>query len=169
MACTDRVPLVDGPVAARIRQRACNRLGAVYSALYSFWTARHATIAAGSQSSNRRGSDSVYSALYSALWYAAPAVVTAGQQPGGGRRDAYSVILFNGSAKTVLTNDFTSTPDQLLGTLLSEQAGGATNFTTALDTARLVMLQCWSAERLVSMIRFSSVPSLINHFDADCP
>jgi hypothetical protein len=133
----------------RIRQCANNRLGAVYSALYSFWSARHATIAAGQQLGSRRGFDSVYSALYSALWSTSSTAATADQQGGGGRRDAYSVILFNNSSKTVLTNDFTSTPDQLLDVLLNEHAGGGTNFTMALDAGRSVMLQHWSAERLV--------------------
>jgi hypothetical protein len=163
----DRVPLVNGPAAERIRLHANNRLGAVYSALYSFWTARHATIAAGQQLGSRRGFDSVYSALYSALWSTSSTAATADQQAGGGRRDAYSVILFNGSSETVLTNDFTSTPDQLLDVLLSEHASGGTNFAMALNAGQSVMLQCRSAERLVSLIRFSSVPFLINHPNTD--
>src|SRR5487761_1840560 len=113
MCSTDRQPLADGPAAARIRQRADNRLGAVYSALYSFWTARHAAITAGQQLGARRGLDTVYSALYN-LWGAGPAAGSAGQYPGSGRRDAYSVVLFSDSTRTVLTNDFTSDPDQLL-------------------------------------------------------
>jgi hypothetical protein len=167
MTSTDRVPLVDGLAAERIRLRANNRLGAVYSALYSFWTARHATMAAGQQSGSRRGYDSVYSALYSALWSTSSTVATADQQAGGGRRDAYSVILFNTSPKTVLTNDFTSTPDQLLDALLSENASGGTNFAAALSAGQLVMLQHWSADRLVSSIRFSSIPFLITHPNTD--
>lgn len=155
MSCTDRVPLVNGPAAERIRQHANNRLGAVYSALYSFWTARHATIAPRQQLRNRRGFDSVYSTLYSTLWSNSSAA-RADQQAGGGRRDAYSIILFNESPKIVLSNDVTSTPDQLLGVLLSESAGGGTNFATALNAGQSVM-QDWSAERLVSLIRFSSV------------
>jgi len=38
----DRKPLEDSPVSSRIRARMDNRLGAVYSALYSFWSARQA-------------------------------------------------------------------------------------------------------------------------------
>ena len=147
----DRVPLANGPAAEMIRLRANNRLGAVYSALYSFWTARHATIAARQQSGSRRGYDSVYSAIYSALWSTSSTAAAADQQAGGGRRDAYSVILFNDSSKTVLTNDFTSTPDQLLDVLLHETASGGTNFAMALNAGRTVMLQRWSAERLVSL------------------
>jgi len=153
MGCMDRVPLpvVNELVAEMIRQYANNRLGPVYSALYSFWTARQATTAAGQQSGSRRGFDSVYLALYSALWSTSSTVATAA---GGGRRDAYSVILFNEHSKTVLTNDFTSTPDQLLDALLSENANGGTSFAMALNAGRSVMQQCWSAQRLVSLIRF---------------
>ena len=40
----DRIPLENSPVSGRIRARMNNRLGAVYSALYSFWSARQATV-----------------------------------------------------------------------------------------------------------------------------
>jgi uncharacterized protein with von Willebrand factor type A (vWA) domain len=72
------------------------------------------------------------------------------QPPGRGRRDAYSVVLFSDVAKTVLANDVTSNPNQLLNIILGEEAGGGTNFTTALRAAQLVMLQHWSTERLVT-------------------
>ena len=49
MANIDRRPLADAPAADLIRQHADNRLGAVYSALYSFWSARHAAVTAGQQ------------------------------------------------------------------------------------------------------------------------
>ena len=39
----DRRPLDNSPVSERIRARMDNRLGAVYSAMYSFWSARQAT------------------------------------------------------------------------------------------------------------------------------
>ncbi|KAH9965565.1 hypothetical protein BGW80DRAFT_1345251 [Lactifluus volemus] len=42
MSSSDRQPLNNAPQTNRIRQRCNNRLGAVYSALYSFWSARHA-------------------------------------------------------------------------------------------------------------------------------
>jgi len=45
----DCKPLADAPAAAFIQQYADNRLGAVYSALYSFWSARHAAITTGHQ------------------------------------------------------------------------------------------------------------------------
>jgi len=149
MCSTDRLPLADGPAAELIRERANNRLGAVYSALYSFWTARHVAATAGQQLDTRRGIDAVYSALYN-FWSTGPATATVEQPPGRGRRDAYSVVLFSDLTRTVLANDFTSNPNQLLDIILGEQAGGGTNFANALRAAQVVMLQHWSTERLVT-------------------
>jgi hypothetical protein len=42
MSFNDRIPLADAPMTSLIMQYANNRLGAVYSALYGFWSARHA-------------------------------------------------------------------------------------------------------------------------------
>ena len=118
MADIDRRPLADAPAADLIRQHADNRLGAVYSALYSFWSARHAAF-------------------------------TAGQQRAGARQDAYSLVLFSGQATNVLANDFTSTPDQLLGIVLAEGPSFGTDFSEALRAARAIMERYWSTERLV--------------------
>jgi len=119
MSRKDRRPLADAPMANRIRRSADNRLGAVYSALYSFWSSRQVA-------------------------------VTANRQAVGARRDAYSVILFNEEATQVLTNDFTSTPDQLLGAVLSQKASWGTNFKAALQASRNVMEHNWSTERFVT-------------------
>jgi hypothetical protein len=131
MSCNDRQPLADAPVTNQIRQSANNRLGAVYSALYSFWSSRHAA-------------------------------VTANRRAVGARRDAYSFILFNERTTQVLTCDFTSTPDQLLGTVLRHQAGGGTDFIEALQTGRKVMERNWSTERFVAF--FLAIVKLI-YFD----
>ena len=119
MSRNDRRPLADAPMANQIRRSADNRLGAVYAALYSFWSSRHVA-------------------------------VTANRQAVGARRDAYSVILFNEGATQVLTNDFTSTPDQLLDTVLPQKASLGTNFKAALQTSQNVMEQNWSTERFVT-------------------
>jgi hypothetical protein len=119
MSCDDRRPLADAPMTDRIRQSANNRLGAVYSALYSFWHARHAA-------------------------------TTVGRQSVDARRDAYSVILFNHATTHALSNDFTSSPDQLLNIVLAHQANGGTNFTTALREGQTVMEQHWSTERFIT-------------------
>ena len=116
MSSTDRRPLANAPATNQITRSANNRLGAVYSALYSFWSARHAA-------------------------------VTAGQQTVGARRDAYSIILFNESARSVLANDFTSSPDQILTMVLTQQASGGTNFAGALRAGQTAMMQHWSTER----------------------
>jgi hypothetical protein len=102
-----------------IQQSADNRLGAVYSALYGFWSSRHDA-------------------------------VTAHQQAVTARRDAYSVILFDHAATNILTNDFTSTPDQLLGTVLRYLTAGGTNFMAALEEGQKVMEQNWTAGRFVT-------------------
>lgn len=116
MSQTDRQPLANAPATYRIVQQANNRLGAVYSALHNFWSARHAAI-------------------------------TRGQQTSSTRRDAYSVILFDRSISYVVTNDFISSPDQLLDAILTYQTGGGTNFTKALRSTRLVMEKYFSTER----------------------
>jgi hypothetical protein len=119
MSSDDRRPLADAPMTDRIRQSANNRLGAVYSALYSFWHARHAATAVGRQTI-------------------------------GARRDAYSIILFSHATINVLSNDFTSSPDQLLNFVLACQTDRGTNFTAALGAGQAVMEQHWSTERLVT-------------------
>ena len=138
MSSSDLGPLTGAPMTNRIRQIANNRLGAVYSALHAFWSARHAAITAGF-----------------------------GRQSGIGvrpqRRDAYSIILFKSTTQTILTNDFTSTPDQLLDAMLAYQAGGGTNFSEALRAGGAVMEQNWSTERLVSWSHIS-----IAHFTDGC-
>ena len=47
MSSSDRRPLPNTPAEDRIRSRTDNRLGAVYSALYGFWSSRHAVLTAG--------------------------------------------------------------------------------------------------------------------------
>jgi hypothetical protein len=147
MDFSDHLPLTEGPAIERIQRRANNRLGAVYSALYSFWSARHTAAVAGQRAlGTQRRLDTVYSALHN-LWAARNAGAMRGQDPAFTRRDAYSVILFNDWATATLVNDVTSSPDQLLDIMLAEQATGGTNFTTALREAEDVMVQNWCTER----------------------
>jgi hypothetical protein len=54
MSNGDRQPLHNAPQTDRIRLRCNNRLGAVYSALYSFWSARHAAAIANRQTIGAR-------------------------------------------------------------------------------------------------------------------
>ncbi|EGO18972.1 hypothetical protein SERLADRAFT_352907 [Serpula lacrymans var. lacrymans S7.9] len=118
MGATDRRPLANAPASNRITQRANNRLGAVYSSLHSFWSAREAA-------------------------------VTRGQQIAA-RRDSYSVILFDHTMTVGVVNDFTSSPDQLLDTVLQYRANGGTNYTAAIQQAQAVIEQNWSTERYVT-------------------
>ena len=117
MSSTDRCPLAATPVTSLISRHANNRLGAVYSALHGFWSSRQSAF-------NARG-----------------------QQVAGHRRDAYSIVLFNSSVHSVIINDFASSPEDLLNSIVSNHAGGGTDFTLALETAETVMCQHWSAER----------------------
>lgn len=155
MASTDHQPLSDAPVTSRIRDHAPNRLGAVYSALYCFWSARHAAATATQETLGARfANGSFYSTLHTFLTGrpAAPASVTpiVDQQTTDTRRDAYSIVLFNHVTKNALVNDLTSSPDQLLGALLGEQAVGGTNFSSALRAGEAIMVENWSPERLVT-------------------
>ena len=150
MSFSDRKPLTEGPAAERIQRRADNRLGAVYSALYSFWSARNAAIAAGQRALGSRRIDTVYSALHNLSLWSGRNAAARGQEIPFTRRDSYSVILFNDWATTTVINDVTSSPDQLLDILLQQQASGGTNFTNALTEAEDVMVQNWSTERFVA-------------------
>jgi len=105
---------------------------------------------------NRLGA--VYTALYN--FWNGRAVVAAGQQVAGPRRDAYSIVFFDSFTKNVLVSDFTSTPDQLLHLVLAEQPDNGTNFTAALGAAGAIMCQNWSTERPPIMFFLS---------DGECP
>ncbi|KAF8270147.1 hypothetical protein EI94DRAFT_1723596, partial [Lactarius quietus] len=121
MSCADQPPLPNAPGANRIKSKANNRLGAVFSSLYGFWIARQATFDRIAQS----------------------------------RKDAYSLIFFDSEATTCIENDFTSSPEQLLTTILQHEAGGNTNFTRALKRAHDVMISYWSSERTPVVIFLS--------------
>jgi hypothetical protein len=54
MSQSDRRPLVNTPATGRIIQQTDNRLGAVYSALHNFWSARHAAVTVGLQATHTR-------------------------------------------------------------------------------------------------------------------
>ncbi|KAI6035781.1 hypothetical protein EDC04DRAFT_2571420 [Pisolithus marmoratus] len=122
MSYNDRRPLQNTPASARICARSDNRIGAVISSLFSFWSARAAAI---------------------------------GSSGSAGRRDAYSVVLFHHETLTVIENDLTSNPDQLLNMLLPHQADGGTNFTAAINAAQGIMERHWSTERAPVIIFLS--------------
>ncbi|KAF5381827.1 hypothetical protein D9757_008331 [Collybiopsis confluens] len=59
MGSTDRLPLANTPTTALISRNCNNRLGAVYSALYGFWTSRNAALLASGPQAARRDAYSV--------------------------------------------------------------------------------------------------------------
>lgn len=104
-----------------------------------------------SRHNNRVGA--VYSSLH-AFWQARDSAM---QAAGGiaNRRDAYSVILFDHNIHHSIENDFTSGPDALLNGVLAYGAGGGTNYTLAVASARQVMERNWSTERAPVIIFLS--------------
>lgn len=112
MGVQDRTPLRNTPVTNKIVRRHNDRLGAVYSSLYAFWSARHGALNGTAN-----------------------------------RRDSYSVILFDHALSTPVSNDFTSTPDQLLDQVLQHESRGGTDYTMALQGAQSCMENNWSTER----------------------
>jgi hypothetical protein len=163
MTLTDRQPLTEGPAADRIKWVANNRLGAVYLALYKFWSARDAAIAAERRTlGTQRRLDSVYSALHNLNFRSGRnAGATRGQDPAFARRDSYSVILFDDWATTTLDNDVTSSPDQLLDIMLRQQTGGGTDFAEGLREAEEVMVKNWCTERFVTQPGFHVAASFL--------
>ncbi|PIL36992.1 hypothetical protein GSI_00684 [Ganoderma sinense ZZ0214-1] len=91
---------------------------------------------------NRLGA--VYSSLHG-FWEARHRAVMV--NGGTARRNAYSVILFDHTISTAITHDFTSTPTQLLDTVLRYQADGGTDFTLAIGMAQSCLERHWSTER----------------------
>jgi len=156
MSSTDRQPLAEGPSAERIRRVMNNRLGAVYSALYSFWSARQAAVAAEQRTLGaQRRLDTVYSAIHNVNTLSGRnAGAARGQEPAFTRQDSYSVILFNDLAAT-LVNGVTGSPDQLLDIMLRQNISGGTDFATGLREAEDVMVENWSTERTPIMIFLS--------------
>ncbi len=123
MSKADQTPLPNAPGTDHIKPRANNRLGAVFSSLYSFWIARQATFDRNATSG------------------------------GGVRKDAYSLIFFDSEPTNCIENNFTSTPGELLTAALQYDTGGGTNFTRALKRTQDVMTLHWSSERYVLLLR----------------
>ena len=117
MSKADQKPIPNAPGIDRIQSKANNRLGAVFSSLYSFWIARQATFDRNAQ------------------------------YGGGVRKDAYSLIFFDSAPINCIENDFTSSPYELLTAALQYDAGGGTDFGRALKRTRNVMTLHWSNER----------------------
>ena len=102
-----------------------------------------------SHHNNRLGA--VYSSLY-AFWRARYTATSGAAN----RRDAYSIILFDQGVTELLENNFTSTPRQLLETVLRYGPKWGTNYTAALQSCTSVMEQFWSTERYIRSTACSS-------------
>ncbi|KAF9525383.1 hypothetical protein CPB83DRAFT_772200, partial [Crepidotus variabilis] len=139
MGLQDRQPLPGTPVTRKLLPRHNDRLGAVYSSVYSFCASR-LSAAVGGQA-----------------------------QQAAARRDAYSVLLFDDQTDTCFLNDFVSTPDQLIDQLLPHESRGGTSYELAIRSIQDIMERHWSAERQVSLgpvvIFLSDGESTINDQD----
>ncbi|KAG8930696.1 hypothetical protein FRC01_002390, partial [Tulasnella sp. 417] len=105
--------------------------------------------------SNNNRFGAVLSALYG-FW------ITRGSGTTGPRRDAYSVITFESHAQTQISNDSTSTSDQLLDRLVQLSADGGTNFDAALRETRTVMVNNWSTDRSPVVVFLSDGECWVN-------
>lgn len=103
---------------------------------------------------NRLGA--VLSSLYG-FWCARHAAL----ERFGARRDAYSMILFDNRVQTVLLNDTTSTPDELLARALPHTTGYGTRVLDALQAAGTIIEDSWSPDRLALLFPVLCL-SLIN-------
>ncbi|KAG9124904.1 hypothetical protein FRC07_009778 [Ceratobasidium sp. 392] len=91
---------------------------------------------------NRYGA--VLSALYS-FWLSCEAAATSSSIQT--RQDAYSVITFDHTSTTRVTNDFASTTDQLINKLIPQMGKGGTNYHRALAQAQALIETHWSSDR----------------------
>jgi hypothetical protein len=117
MSLADRQPLPNSAGIDRITRKANNRIGAVFSALYSFWIARQAAVDHNSPVAGGRRD------AYSLIFF--------NHEP----------------STSSIENDFTSSPDELLAATLEFGIAGGTDFTSALDRTRELMTSHWSTER----------------------
>ncbi|ETW76252.1 hypothetical protein HETIRDRAFT_329423 [Heterobasidion irregulare TC 32-1] len=103
----------------------------------------------------RQRADNRYGAALSSLYSFLAARRSLIRSATGARNDAYSVVTFSSSARTRVTNDFSSTPDQLLSLLLTQEEAGGTNFDAALKEAQQTMQSSFSSERAPVLIFLS--------------
>ncbi|KAG9001922.1 hypothetical protein FRB90_011463 [Tulasnella sp. 427] len=105
--------------------------------------------------SNNNRFGAVLSAVYS-FW------ITRGSGATGPRRDAYSVIAFDSYPRTQVSNDSTSSCDQLLDNLVQLRGGGGTDFDAALREARTTLANNWSNDRSPVVIFLSDGECWVN-------
>ncbi|CAE6509851.1 unnamed protein product [Rhizoctonia solani] len=133
MRCTDQGPLQNTPITAALKSSCNNRYGAVMSALYTFWKSREA-----------------------------PSNVSPSQATSPPRADAYSIITFSETMTCRVSNDFSSTPEQLIRRLLPQKASLGTNFESAIKGAYAIIEQNWDSTRAPVVIFLSDGESSIS-------
>ncbi|KAG9021281.1 hypothetical protein FRB95_002446 [Tulasnella sp. JGI-2019a] len=74
---------------------------------------------------------------------------------GGPRRNSYSAILFSGTTQVSISNDVSSTPDELLRTIVSIRPEFGTDFDNALLATQSVMETHWSGDKYPIVIFLS--------------
>ncbi|KAF8607201.1 hypothetical protein BDV93DRAFT_520086 [Ceratobasidium sp. AG-I] len=97
-----------------------------------------------SSCNNRYGA--VLSALHS-FWIS--------RESANARQDAYSVITFNTTPVTQVSNDFASSTDQLIERLIPHRPRGGTNFSAALAHAQTLIRSNWSSDRAPVLVFLS--------------
>lgn len=133
MTRTDHQPLQNTPITEALELHCSNRYGAVLSALYSFWKSREIPTQAPSTQSARPP-----------------------------RTDAYSMITFSETVTHHATNDCSSTPEQLIRSLLPHQPSFGTNFESAVNSASAIIEQNWEITRAPVLIFLSDGESSIS-------
>ncbi|KDN33971.1 hypothetical protein RSAG8_12942, partial [Rhizoctonia solani AG-8 WAC10335] len=127
MRSGDRNPLANTPISQRLRLTCNNRYGAVLSALYGFWKERERDNA------------------------------PSGRAHGAARTrpDTYTIITFNRTTDVRVTNDASSTTEQLIDNLIAASPARGTNFQAAMERTQTVLETNWSTERTPVVIFLS--------------
>ncbi|RUS29883.1 hypothetical protein BC938DRAFT_480113 [Jimgerdemannia flammicorona] len=118
MDASDRKPLRNTPVEAKLRATHNNRLGAVYDAVIRFVDTRHSTLR------NRAGVSAATSS-----------------------NDTLSLVLFGSKAKTVYTNRKLSGSAGLIEEMIKHHPSGATNFAAAIKQATDICVKNYDQSR----------------------
>ena len=117
MSLQDQQPLSNSAGIDRIVRKANNRLGAVFSAIYSFWIARQA------------------------------AVDRISPLGGGRRDAYSLIFFNNKPSMSSIENDSIRSPDRLLSAALAFGIHGGRDFNSALERTQELITSHWSAER----------------------
>ena len=112
-------------------------------------TSNHCRPLSGTPVSSRiqAAQDNCYGAVLSALYGFWSARETAASHSGSIRRDAYSIILEGTAPEVTHDNDFTSTADTLLDSILKVSLAHDNDFAGSIRETQRIMEKNWSTER----------------------